>query len=300
MAVSRRRALQIGAGAGVVAAVPAAKYAAWSATDRTRDGFFDVTPTPEGVRSWSNWSGNQAATPQQIATPGDPGELADLMKSAPGPIRPVGSGHSFTALVPSEGSLVDIGKLAGLIEHDSGARTATMGAGTRLRHAARLLDEVGLGFDNLPDIDVQTLAGSFSTGTHGTGSTLSALHDHAYGLTLVTPGGDVLDITRDSYSDLFAAAKVSLGALGVITRYRLNLRESYALRRRMWVDPVEEVLERPKNGSERTATTRFTSSPTLRWPPISPMTNIPVRCRGSRRKKTAMRCSKRWKRCAII
>ncbi len=246
MEISRRRALQIALGAGAAAvAIPGAQYAMWRSQEFERDGFSNTLPTPpQGGQVWSNWSGIETSMPKLITAPKSEDQLATLLKNTSGTIRPVGSGHSFTRLVPSEGTIVDVGKFAGLLDHDSETRTATLGAGTRLRHSARLLGDVGLGFHNLPDIDVQTLAGSFSTATHGTGKTLHAIHNHAIGMRLVTPQGEILDLSKSANPDLFDAAKVSLGALGVITQYTLQLRDNYALQRRMWVDPSHEVLAR--------------------------------------------------------
>ena len=245
MALSRRRMLQITAGSGLVAAVPLVRHVAWNMQDFTREGFSaDPLTAPPGEDVWSNWSGIQTATPRLIAAPGAEDELATIMATGPGPIRPVGSGHSFTGLVPSEGVIVDVSRFSGLVDYDLEAKTATLGAGTRLRHAARLLSEVGLGFPNLPDIDVQTLAGSFSTATHGTGQALAAIHDYVIGLRLVTPAGDVMDVTRASNPEMFGAAKVSLGALGVITQYTLQLRDSYALHRHVWIEELDTLMAR--------------------------------------------------------
>jgi len=243
MGVSRRTVVLAAAGVGIAAAVPGSQYAFWRTRDFRRANF---KPGPvearEGKWVWSNWSGSEIAYPNLITAPGSEDELASLMKSSAGPIRPVGSGHSFTGLVPSEGTIVNVGQFAGLVSHDPVDKTATLGAGTRLRHAARLLSDVGLGFNNLPDIDVQTLAGSFSTATHGTGKSLPAIHDHVIAMRLVTPEGDILNVNKADNPDLFEAAKVSLGALGVATQYTLQLRDNYALRRRMWIKPVEEAL----------------------------------------------------------
>lgn len=241
MKITRRRAL-IGLG-GAALAVPAIQYGRWQARDFDRPGFSpDLPAPPEGEQAWSNWSGLQQATPQSIFVPKSEDELAAMMRTAPGPIRPVGSGHSFTALVPSEGTIVDISRLSGLISADPASGQATLGAGTRLRHAARLLSEVGLGFPNMPDIDVQTLAGSFSTATHGTGRSLKALHDTVAGFRLVTPRGEILDVTRAGNPDLFQAGKVSLGALGVITQVTLDLVPSYALKKTAIIVPIEKIL----------------------------------------------------------
>ena len=64
---------------------------------------------------WSNWSGFVKAAPKLIATPADAGELAELVRSAPVPLRVAGAGHSFTPLVQSDGTIVSLEKIEGLI-----------------------------------------------------------------------------------------------------------------------------------------------------------------------------------------
>ena len=104
--------------------------------------------------------------------------------------------------------------------------------------------EVGLAWPNQPDIDVQTLAGSFSTATHGTGLQLPALHANLVGLRLVTASGEILPISRERDPELFAAAQVSLGALGIITECELQVEDVFLLRRRLMVERVEDLLDR--------------------------------------------------------
>jgi FAD-linked oxidoreductase len=238
-----RRALLLG-GVAAAAAVPVAMHLRWGTRSFTRGGF-DAGPTqlPTDRNSWSNWSGLWRATPQKLVSPSSATEITAFLKTAPTPVRPVGSGHSFTALVPSGGSIIDISPIAGLIRFDRAAQTASLGAGTRLQHAARLLSAQGLAFPNLPDVDVQTLAGSFSTATHGTGRSLHALHNSVEGFELVTPGGDVLQVSATSNPDLFQAGKVSLGALGVMTRYDLKLEKAFNLRRQTGLIKIEKLLE---------------------------------------------------------
>jgi len=182
------------------------------------------------------------ATPRQLATPASVEEVVQTIREADGPVRPAGSGHSFTALVPSEGTIIDISALAGLTASDTENQTASLGAGTRLQQSARLLHDQGLAFANLPDIDVPTLAGGFSTATHGTGRNLTAIHDYISGFELVTPTGEVRQVTAQTQPELFAAGKVSLGALGVITRYDLKLEKSFNLHRRAALVKAEDVL----------------------------------------------------------
>ncbi len=197
-----------------------------------------AAPTP-----WRNWSGGLVANPAGRYAPASEAELAEFFRTTSGTVRPVGSGHSFSPLVPTDGHLVVIDQLTGMLDHDAEAMTATFAAGTRLGSMGQPLAEAGLAMLNLPDIDRQTLAGATATATHGTGIRFTSLSGMVTELRLVTPVGEVLDISAASHPDLFDAARVSLGALGIVTRMTLNVRSSYRLKASNWVAPIEEVLE---------------------------------------------------------
>jgi FAD-linked oxidoreductase len=126
--------------------------------------------------------------------------------------------------------------------HDSDALQATFGAGTRLSDLGPALEAVGQAPLILPDIDRQTLAGAISTGTHGTGLTLHSLSGNVTALRLATPRGNLLEITEASDPDLFRAACVSVGALGIFTEITLQNRETYRLKARNWAQRIDEVL----------------------------------------------------------
>lgn len=266
MAISRRRLLQVGAGAGVLIGAPTVQHVMWNNKDFTRDGYTPELPVaPEGEQSWMNWSGIQRATPKQISFPETEQALADLLKNTSLNVRPVGSGHSFSGLAPSEGIMVDASAMQGLHAYDPTTGQTTFGAGTRLFDATSDLDKLGRAFPNLPDIDVQTMAGAFSTGTHGTGRTLTAMHDYITAFRMVTAGGDILDVTRQSNPDLFAAGKVSLGALGVITQYTVNTVPEFALHRQVAIEKVEPFLERIEAMADAHRNFEFYYSPSTRY-----------------------------------
>lgn len=245
MGVSRRRMLQAGAGLGIAAAIPVGQHVAWGMKDFSRSDYLPEPPdAPPGEESWSNWSGIQRATPQSLELPASEEALAALVGQSDLRIRARGSGHSFSGLVPSEGMMVDVSRLSGLQSYDPETGLAVFGAGTRLFQASVELAEHGRAFPNLPDIDVQTLAGSFSTGTHGTGAGLTALHDYIVAFRMVTAAGDIIDVSPTQNADLFAAGKVSLGALGIITRYTLKTVPAFNLHRIVRAEPIGDVLDR--------------------------------------------------------
>lgn len=191
--------------------------------------------------SWSNWSGGQTCQPAGRYDIGSEEELTSLLRNTLGPIRPVGSGHSFSPLVPTDGHLVVIDQLNGILDSDSATNQVTLGAGSRLGDLGSQLDAIGQGMINLPDIDRQTVAGAIATGTHGTGVTLQALSSFITSLRLVTPNGSVMDIDS-SDEDLLHAARVNLGALGIVTQVTMQNREAYKLKKREWAAPTEDIL----------------------------------------------------------
>jgi FAD-linked oxidoreductase len=203
-----------------------------------------VTPEPPlAPGEWRNWSGIERCHPSVQAAPADEQAVADLLRAGQGPVRCAGAGHSFTALVPTDGTLLSLDRLSGIARADAANHRVVVGAGTRIGLLARALDPLGLALDNQPDIDVQTLAGAFSTGTHGTGQALQALHAHVTGLRLVTPRGDVVSANRTEHPELFDAARVSLGSLGVVTQYELDVRPRFLLKRRVWLEATDKLLD---------------------------------------------------------
>lgn len=190
--------------------------------------------------NWRNWSGSQQCQPAAWQVPADTAELQSLLKSAVAPIRCVGAGHSFSALVPTRGTLLSLDRLAGLRDIRDGV--ARFGAGTRLAQATSALHQAGFALANQPDIDAQTLAGALATGTHGTGAQLGALHADLQALSLVTPQGEPLQCSPTLQPELFAAAQVSLGALGVISEVQLRVRPRQVLKRRVWLMRTEALL----------------------------------------------------------
>jgi FAD-linked oxidoreductase len=208
---------------------------------------FHGRPTPASpgpvTAGWSNWSGLEHCEPRGILEPANEGELAAGLRAASGPIRFVGAGHSFTALVPTPATLVRMDGLNGVVGQGANALTAVVRGGTRIAVLAPQLDALGLALPNQPDVSVQSIGGSFATGTHGTGARLQALHAQIRALRLVTADGRVLTASRERNTDLFHAARVSLGALGALSEVELQLQPRFHLRRRVWTQRTDELLE---------------------------------------------------------
>ncbi|MEV6776746.1 D-arabinono-1,4-lactone oxidase [Streptomyces syringium] len=185
--------------------------------------------------AWRNWAGNVTVRPERTAAPASAEELATLVAEAAAEglrVKAVGTGHSFTAAAATDGLLIRPERLTGVHAIDRAAGTVTVAAGTPLRRLNETLSAHGLSLANMGDIMEQTVSGAVSTGTHGTGRDSASLAAQITGLELVTADGSRLTCSARENPDVFAAARLGLGALGVITAITFAVEPEFLLRAR--------------------------------------------------------------------
>jgi FAD/FMN-containing dehydrogenase len=195
---------------------------------------------------WRNWVGNQSCISRYKGAPESEAQLAEMVAEADARdlnLRVAGSGHSFTPVVGTNGLLLSLANLRGVIDVDESRHRVTVAAGTRIGDLGRALKARGLSPTNQGDIDTQAIAGAFTTGTHGTGLRLGNLASQIVGLRLVQPDGTIL-VIDESDPELLQAARVSVGTLGVISALTLQTMPAYNLHERLWRDDFETCMAR--------------------------------------------------------
>jgi FAD-linked oxidoreductase len=191
---------------------------------------------------WETWSGLSTARPAQMLTPSSVSEVADAVVAARRRglrVKMVGSGHSFTDIAVTDGLLLRPDRLVGIRTVDREAMTVTALAGTPLHVLNDRLHGLGLALHNMGDIDRQTVAGAIATGTHGTGGQWASLSAQVTALEIVTAEGTVTQAGRTGTPEeatLFEAARVGLGALGIVTAVTFQVEPAFAL------EAVEEPM----------------------------------------------------------
>src|SRR5258708_18009800 len=153
---------------------------------------------------WSNWSGGVVCKPTQVVIPKDEVELAAEVRKSTAPVRVPGTGHSFTPLNDTKGTLVDLAAFNGLKGFDPHNEVATFGAATPLWEIGPLIHPLGVALKNMGDIDRQTLGGVVGTGTHGTGPTLGSFSADVAGFRLLLANGDIIHCSAEENADVFA------------------------------------------------------------------------------------------------
>jgi len=184
------------------------------------------------VSEWRNWGGNVTAAPAQVEHAGSVQGIVDAVQRAAATglrVRVAGTGHSFTPLVATDGLLLHVDRLSGVLGVDRDRRRVRVLAGTPLHVLNPALQSLGLALPNLGDIDRQTISGAIATGTHGTGTRRQGIAAAVSGLTLVLADGSSLECSAEVEPEVFAAARVGLGALGVVTEVELQCVPAYRL-----------------------------------------------------------------------
>ena len=208
------------------------------------------------MTQWHNWAGNQVCAPRAVEHPTDVHELAQIVKAAAAAgstVKVVGAGHSFTDIACTTGTQVVLDRYAALVSADVATGLVTVQAGMTLGVLNEALDALGLALANLGDIAYQTVSGALSTGTHGTGAKLGALSTFVDAMELVTGDGSIMTCSRAENPEVFAAARVGLGALGVVSTVTLKCVPAFTLRavnEPMRLDDVLGVLDEHVEGND--------------------------------------------------
>ncbi|GGZ36830.1 D-arabinono-1,4-lactone oxidase [Streptomyces poonensis] len=201
--------------------------------------------TTTSGRAWHNWAGNITARPVREVVPASVEELSAAVREAAEDglrVKAVGTGHSFTAAAATDGVMIRPDLLTGIRGIDRDAMTVTVEAGTPLKRLNVALAREGLSLTNMGDIMEQTVSGAISTGTHGTGRESGSLAAQVTALELVTADGSVLTCSREENADVFAAARVGLGALGIVTAVTFAVEPVFLLAAREEPMPLDRVL----------------------------------------------------------
>ena len=178
----------------------------------------------------TNFGGNVNFTPRQHYSPRSEAEVLEILNKHRGRrIHAAGRLHSWSEAAKSGDVYITLEHLNSVeVSRASGEPIATLGAGCQIKRALVELDKQGLTLPAVGLISEQTIAGATATGTHGSGrhclshylETVRIAHYDANGeptITEVTGGKEL------------AAARCSLGCLGIIVAATLRPRPQYCV-----------------------------------------------------------------------
>lgn len=183
--------------------------------------------------------------PQSIA---EVQQLVTLARRCRRRLVTVGSGHSPSDLTCTSSWLVNLDDFNRILHVDTETRLVTVEAGIRLYELGPKLEEQGLTLENLGSIDSQSIAGVIATGTHGSSLGHGLLSECIESLGLVLSNGQLVRCSATNNPDLFRAALVSLGALGIVVEVTLRARPAFNIAWRQERYSLSKVLSEWSTG----------------------------------------------------
>jgi FAD/FMN-containing dehydrogenase len=175
--------------------------------------------------AWVNWDGRQTCDPTAIVQPTTEAQIVSLVTAAASSgqqIKVAGDGHSFSPIVLTNGTLLQLDAYASVLSLDAAGLTVTVQAGIRLYALNAYLAQQGFALANLGAISQQSVAGATSTNTHGTGPT-GGLATFITALTIVLANGTVAAVSPTQNAGLFDAVRVGMGGFGVLSTLTLAI-----------------------------------------------------------------------------
>ena len=176
----------------------------------------------------SNWAGNIEYSTDNVATENSVAGVQDFVHKHSS-FKTLGTRHCFNRIADSSQQLLTTDFAAQAPVIDSAARTISVGPGIRYGTIAPTLEKSGFALHNLASLPHISVAGAITTGTHGSGVKNGNLSTVVTALEIVNAAGDIVALSRKANPDIFPAAVVGLGALGVITNVTLNIQPTYQI-----------------------------------------------------------------------
>jgi L-gulonolactone oxidase len=209
----------------------------------------------QSSNTWSNWAGNQTSNPLSIKKPKNEEDVVAIVKEAKKrglKVKVVGSGHSFTGIAITDEVLICLDEIVDIRNVDFENSTVRVGAGIKLCDLNPILQRSGLAMPNLGDIVYQSISGAISTSTHGTGLKFKTIAEAVCGMRIVDGEGSVVECDMQQNSQVFHAARVGLGALGIITEVTIQCVEAFNLHAVEEILPIGEVTNNFDHWSKTT------------------------------------------------
>jgi xylitol oxidase len=192
----------------------------------------------------TNWARNHAYSATRLHEPESIEQLQDIVRNG-GPLRVLGSRHSFNDIADTSGHLLSLSRMPRVFDLDPVAGIVTVDGGVRYGELCGPLHAAGFALNNLASLPHISVAGACATATHGSGDRIGNLATAVSALEIVTADGALLALTRDGDPDVFNGAVVSLGGIGVVTSLTLDLQPTFLMRQDLYEQlPLERVADR--------------------------------------------------------
>ncbi|KAF2497262.1 hypothetical protein BU16DRAFT_354995 [Lophium mytilinum] len=154
----------------------------------------------------------------------------------------VGCAHSPSDLTCTSAWMVNLDDFASVLKVDKTKKTLLVQAGMRLHNLNLNAKKHGLTMRNLGSIDEQSIAGAIATATHGSSTRHGLLAQSVKSLRIVMANGQSVKCSKEQNEEIFRAALVSLGALGVVVEVEFEMIDACDIEWVQTILPTSTIL----------------------------------------------------------
>jgi xylitol oxidase len=188
-----------------------------------------------------NWAGNVEFSTSNVFYPASVQELQQLIKEKK-IIRALGTKHCFNRIADSKYNLISSAAMNKVVALDEKAQQVTVEGGIKYGELCPILDSKGFALHNLASLPHISVAGSISTGTHGSGVTNGNLSTAVSALEIIRADGGIMHLSHDNNDRDFPASVVGLGAIGWISKVTLNVQPRYDMQQFVYENlPLDQL-----------------------------------------------------------
>ena len=191
-----------------------------------------------------NWSKNVEFNDKSYLQPTSLAELQEIIRKNP-KVRARGTAHCFNEIANTSSVAINLGKMPKTIDIDAENKSVIVAAGLMYGELAPVLHDKGWALNNLASLPHISIAGSVSSGTHGSGIKNQNLANQVLAVDIITAEGELRHIDRSNPA--FSALVVGLGLGGVVYQYELRIEESFQIRQVIYPEIPLDILQRNFN-----------------------------------------------------
>ena len=173
-----------------------------------------------------NWAGNVRYGTNRLLNIESVEQLQEFVQKQ-NSLKALGSRHCFSRIADNAHQLISLRSMNRMLDIDETEKTVSVEAGITYSKLGPELDRQGYALHNLASLPDISVAGAIATATHGSGSKNGNLASAVAEIELVTADGELRTLSRQKDADEFLGAVVHLGALGIVTRVKLDIQPTF-------------------------------------------------------------------------
>jgi FAD/FMN-containing dehydrogenase len=178
---------------------------------------------------YKNFDHSYKIMPKDILTPPTSNDLSKIIHTYKNhKIRINGGHHTFNDISMTNDIMIRTIKMNNMYV-DKEHKLISVGSGATLYQIVKELEKYDLALHVLPATLHPSIAGTVSTGTHGSRWDKGPVSDAILSLNVTLANGDIVDVDEKNL-DMFMAFNTSLGCLGVINHLILKCDDIYSIK----------------------------------------------------------------------